>query len=85
METRLTKVGNSVAVRLSRDVLQKARLGEGDLVRVDVGPGRKLVVRSVQRASKRKRITLKELLRGLRAENRVPEVDWGPSVGKERT
>jgi len=84
METRLTRVGNSVAVRLSRDVLQKARLGEGDLVRVDVGPGKKLTVRSVRSAARRKRITLKELLRGLRPEKRVREVDWGPSVGKER-
>ena len=77
METRVSRWGNSLAVRLPRSVAEEAGVTEGDLVDVVVQE-RSIVVRPRTR-----RYTLEDLLSGL-PEGFEPETtDWGPPRGKE--
>ena len=83
VQTRVARVGNSIVVRLSKPILEEALLKEGEIVQLSVLPGRRIVVRPVRAGAKRKRFTLRELLREFKPEHRRPEVDWGAPVGKE--
>ncbi len=78
MRGRLTKWGNSVAVRVPKRALEDAQLAEGDTLElVVVKPG----VISLQATEKR--LTLKSLLADITPENRHSETDWGGPVGNE--
>lgn len=85
MTTRLRKWGNSMAVRIPKTVMRKARLRAGEeLELVVTKPGAVELRRRKRRAKKQKsNPTLKELMRRVTPENVHPEVDWGPPVGKE--
>jgi antitoxin MazE len=80
MVTSVQKWGNSHGLRLSKAVLQDARLSVGDKVDVVVREGEILI-------SPAKRVRGKHDLRALVA--RIPkgytpeETDWGQPVGKE--
>ena len=77
MKTRVQRWGNSLAVRIPRDVVDEARLEDGTPVDVSLVAGA-VVVRPICRTP-----TLDELLEGITDENIHGEVDWGPPVGKE--
>jgi putative addiction module antidote len=82
MSARLTKVGNSVSVRLPKAVLSELKLEAGDTVDIVVAK-RQIVLKPVRPAKGRKRVTLQQLLRDLKPEHLQPEVDWGTAVGNE--
>ena len=78
MKTRVTKWGNSLAVRIPVDAAQMAELKNGQQVELVVtGPG-EIAVRAVRR-----KLTLKELVASMDLKNRHEETDWGKRVGKE--
>lgn len=78
METTIQKWGNSLAVRLSRDVVQETSLHEGTRVSVTLERDR-----IVLRAVKRKQYTLRSLLTKVTRKNLHAEFEPGEAVGKE--
>jgi antitoxin MazE len=78
METKVQKWGNSLAVRLSKHVVQESRIREGSLVGVEVDDGR-----IVLEVMGRKQYSLRTLLAKVTKKNAQGEVDLGRSTGKE--
>lgn len=81
MKTRVQKWGNSLALRIPKALAIETGLGENAEVELSSDNGR-LVITAHKRARKRK-YTLKELLRGITPENLHGEISFGPPVGKE--
>jgi antitoxin MazE len=77
-KAQMAKWGNSLAIRIPKDVAQQARLQEGDAIEIKAGNGR-IEVRRAERIP-----TLEELVAQITPENRHPETDWGPEVGREK-
>jgi len=80
MVTKVQKWGNSLGVRLARQVVVDARLAVGDTVDVAVQDG-VIVVAPARRP--RRRVNLRNLIRRIPAGYRPQEVGWGKAVGKE--
>lgn len=78
MKVQLAEWGNSLAVRLPKNVLEAARLHAGDRLDLRVGPGGELILQPAKR-----RYDLAELLAGVTPENSHNEQDWGDPVGGE--
>ncbi len=76
-KAQMAKWGNSLAIRIPKAIAEKARLEEGDAVEIKADKGRI----ELRRADKIP--TLEELVAQITPENRHPEVDWGPDVGRE--
>lgn len=75
---QMAKWGNSLAVRVPKDIAEQAHLKEGDAVEIKAAKG-KIELRRAERIP-----TLKELVAQITPENRHPETDWGPDVGREK-
>ena len=75
---QIVKWGNSLAVRIPRQVLEDARLAEGDAVEFRVSRGR-LELRATERIP-----SLKELVSQITRENRYPETSSGRERGREK-
>jgi len=73
---KIQRWGNSLAVRLPKEVVRRARMAEGASVEIEAQEG-KIVVRGVHRYS------LEELLAGVRRSNLHDEVSTGDTVGRE--
>ena len=70
MTTKIAKWGNSYAVRLPKESVEKLLLKEGSLVDITITP-------------KKRKPTLDELIAQIDPNN-IPElIDWGPDVGNE--
>ena len=78
MTTTIRKWGNSLGLRIPRDVAEEAGIIEGREV-VFVKRGRGLSVEPVIEPT----ISLNTLLRKITPENSHVEVDWGTPRGKE--
>jgi len=72
------KWGNSLAVRIPKSIAARARMKEGDALEIKAAKGR-IELRSAERIP-----TLEELVAQITPENRHPETDWGPDVGREK-
>ena len=77
MSTTVSKWGNSLALRIPREVADAAHWTEGTEVRFRVEGG------SVTVAPCRPRYALADLLAKVTPENRHELVEWGPPVGNE--
>ncbi len=75
--TQLVKWGNSLAVRIPKQVAEEARLREGDTLVIEVE--RELVNLRRENAVP----TLQELVAQITPENRYGEVSTGAEVGRE--
>lgn len=80
MVTKVQKWGNSQGLRVTKSVLEEARIDVGDEVKVSARKGR--IVIEPARAV-RGRYTLKSLVAKMPKGRRLREVDWGQPVGKE--
>jgi antitoxin MazE len=76
-KAQVAKWGNSLAIRIPKDVAEQARLREGDSIVIEALKGR-VELRRTERIP-----TLEELVAQITPENRYEETDWGPDVGKE--
>jgi antitoxin MazE len=76
-KAQVAKWGNSLAVRIPKDVAEQARLREGDSIVIEALEGR-VEVRATEKIP-----TLEELVAQITPENRHAETDWGPDRGKE--
>jgi antitoxin MazE len=76
-KAQLAKWGNSLAVRIPKDVAEQVRLREGDSIVIEALDGH-IELRPAERIP-----TLEELVARITPENRHKESDWGPDRGKE--
>jgi antitoxin MazE len=76
-KAQMAKWGNSLAVRIPKDVAEQACLKEGDAVEIKAAKG-KIELRPAERIP-----TLEDLVAQITPENRYPETNWGPDVGRE--
>ncbi len=77
-KSQIARWGNSLAVRIPKQVIETARLKEGESVSVSVGKDRSVIMRP-----SRQKYRLQELVSRITPENRHGETDWGAAVGKE--
>lgn len=77
MQVHVARWGNSLALRLPKEVA--TRLGIVDGTRVDVTADDSRIVISVDRPV----YSLEELLRGVRPGEMQAAFDWGDDVGRE--
>jgi antitoxin MazE len=78
MKTRVTKWGNSLAVRIPQPIAEKAHLRDGDSVEFTVSSVGKLTLRSLQQV-----LSLEELVSQINPKNLHDKDPWGKAVGKE--
>ena len=78
MKARLTRWGNSLAIRIPKEVLDQTHLEEGDLLDLAVSEPGGFSVKLAQTKQ-----TLNELVAAITPENLHEATDWGPVVGKE--
>ncbi len=78
MLVRIQKWGNSLAVRIPKDIVLDLGLDYGTFVELRAVDGRLHVI-----PQQGPRYTLEELVAQITPENRHGEIDWGPPVGKE--
>jgi len=77
MNTQIKKWGNSLAVRIPKNILDKTNLKEGEGVFVDFQNG----VITLKPTSKKE--TLEDFVAKITPENKHGEIDWGDDVGNE--
>jgi antitoxin MazE len=77
MKTQMVKWGNSLAVRIPKPVVKKAKLKEGDSLEIEAAEGR-VELRRATRIP-----TLAQLVSQITPENRYAEIPVGAEVGKE--
>ena len=74
---RVTRWGNSLAVRIPKQLAEQTNITEGSEVELGVTDGAVIV------RPKGRRYTIEELLDQVTPENRHDEIDWGEPQGKE--
>jgi antitoxin MazE len=77
MRTTVAKWGNSLGVRLPRNMIESVRLTEGQTVELEIQDDA-IVIRNA-----RKRFKLADLLADMKPELRHDEQDFGAPVGRE--
>jgi len=77
MRSRVSRWGNSLAIRIPASFSREVSIEEGDAVELRVEDGR-MVITPVRRTH-----TLDELVAGITDGNRHDETEWGPPVGGE--
>ena len=78
IDTRLSRWGHSLAVRIPRAIVREARLADGDRLTLDLARDGSIVLRS-----SRRRYELRQLLSRITPRNRHRETDWGAPAGRE--
>jgi len=77
-DSRITKWGNSLAIRIPLAIAKQASLVEGDRVKLALDREGCIVLRPARR-----RYELSDLVAQITPKNRHRETDWGRPQGKE--
>ena len=78
MTTTIRKWGNSLGLRIPRDIAKDVGLNEGKEVTI-----KKHGVELVIRPLKKRHIDIDAMIRKITPDNRHALIDWGPPRGKE--
>lgn len=78
MNATVQKWGNSLALRIPSSVAKEIALSPGSSVELTVEDGALTV-----KPSKKRKMSLSQLLKAVTKENRHSEMSWGAPVGKE--
>lgn len=78
MITKTAQWGNSIGVRIPRDLAKRVGISVNSTVEIDEADNG-IVIKPVGK----KEYSLKELVNGITRQNRHHEVDFGRPVGKE--
>ncbi len=78
MQTKITKWGNSLALRIPKSFALNAKLRQNELVDISIDK-EKIIITPIGE----KEFSLDELLEGVSADNLHGEFDTGVSLGKE--
>jgi antitoxin MazE len=70
--------GNSIGVRIPRDVAKKAGIGVNSTIEINNTEGGIII-----KPAEKQEYSLKELVKEITTQNRHTEVDYGRPVGKE--
>lgn len=76
-QAQLVRWGNSLAVRIPKNVADEARLAEGDKLVLQVESPGNVAIKAVEKPS------LEELLEKITPENVHKEISWGKPLGNE--
>jgi len=77
MQVQISRWGNSLGVRIPKDVARRAGLSEGARVEIEAEDNRIVIVPSTPR------YRLEDLLEGMTPEAMREAFDWGPDLGRE--
>ncbi|HWK45636.1 MAG TPA: AbrB/MazE/SpoVT family DNA-binding domain-containing protein [Stellaceae bacterium] len=77
MQVQLARWGNSLGLRIPKDIAAKVGLAEGARVEIEADGDRVVITAA------RPRYTLDELLAGVTPGDMQEAFDWGPDVGRE--
>ena len=80
MHAKIQKWGNSQGLRLTKRMLEDARLAVGDEVAIRVRDGT-MIIKPAKRI--RGRHNLSDLVASIPEDHETGEIDWGEPVGKE--
>lgn len=75
--TTVAKWGNSLAIRIPKNIADKINLKEGTAISIDAIDDNIIIT------PKKPKYTLEELLEGSSSEDFDGEYDWGEPVGEE--
>jgi antitoxin MazE len=75
MQTKVTKWGNSLGIRIPQLLAEQAEISDGAIVEIEI---RNEIIQI-----RKKKFSLEELLKDISAENMHKETDTGFPVGKE--
>ncbi len=78
MHVQVQKWGNGLALRIPKPIAEKIKISEGTFVDLRVTEGE-----LVATPTKRKKVTLRQLLTKVTKSNLHEEVDTGSSAGRE--
>jgi antitoxin MazE len=77
MQVQVARWGNSLGLRIPKDVVRRTGLREGDRVDVEA-EGDRIII-----SPARRRYVLADLLKGMTPEAMRQAFDWGPDRGRE--
>ena len=77
MQVQVARWGNSLGVRIPKQIAERAGLREGARVEIEADSDRIVITRA------RRRYQLAELLQGMSPEAMREAFDWGPDRGRE--
>jgi len=77
MQVNIARWGNSLGLRIPKDVADRAGLRAGSRVEIAAEDGRVVI------SPAKPRYVLSELLQGMTPEAMREAFDWGPDVGRE--
>lgn len=77
MQVQLARWGNSLGLRIPKDIATRFRLSEGRRVEI-AAEGDRIIIRM-----DRPRYDLDELLEGISPDVMRDAFDWGPDLGRE--
>jgi antitoxin MazE len=77
MQIQISRWGNSLGVRIPKDVARRAGLSEGARVEIEAEDNRIVIVPVAPR------YRLEDLLEGMTPEAMREAFDWGPDLGRE--
>ena len=78
MTIKIARWGNSLGVRIPKQIAEQAQLKEGDELEISREENRLILT------PQKHKYTLEELLDGMEEEHLHTEIDWGKAVGKEQ-
>ena len=78
MNIKIAKWGNSLGIRIPKQIADDTQLVEGDEIKI-AAAGDRIIITPCK-----PKYTLDWLLDGMGEENLHEEFDWGESVGKEQ-
>jgi antitoxin MazE len=77
MQVSVARWGNSLGLRIPKDIAQKVGLHEGSRVEIEARDGSVVILPA------RPRYVLSELLKDMTPQAMREAFDWGPDVGRE--
>lgn len=78
MSIKIARWGNSLGIRIPKQIVEQAQLKEGDEIEISREENRLILT------PQKKKYTLEELLDGMNEEHLHSEVDWGEPMGREQ-
>ena len=77
MTTKVQKWGNSLAIRIPKQVAKEFDLNKGSDIEIEI------VDNAIKLTPKQSRLTLKEMMSEITPENQHEPIEWGRPEGKE--
>ena len=85
MSTKVQKWGNSLGLRLPKNITTDLDIKAGSEVKIESRGKGVIIIKPLNRTKKKKNKipTLEELVSRITEDNKHPLAHWGPPVGKE--